>query len=118
MSSPYSALASKVRAKFPGDYDDLSDDDLGKSVITKHPEYQDLVQSTDPLTQQTQSAAPATTTRPFFQQPPIGTPFPQTNPIEKEATRQDSIKARGAQAQNASITPFTDTSSVIMPVLG
>lgn len=44
MSSPYSALARKVRAKFPGEYDDLSDDDLGARVIEKHPEYKDLVE--------------------------------------------------------------------------
>ena len=44
MSSPYSALAAKVRAKFPGTYDDMSDDALGQAVVQKHPEYQDLVQ--------------------------------------------------------------------------
>jgi len=49
VASPYSALASKVRAKFPGAYDDLSDDDLGKKVIAKHPEYQDMVKPVAPL---------------------------------------------------------------------
>lgn len=43
MSSPYSALAAKVRARYPGAYDDLSDDDLGKKIVSKYPQYQDLV---------------------------------------------------------------------------
>lgn len=45
-------LAAKVRAKFPGTYDDLSDPDLEKAVLAKHPEYADL------------AAAPATAAGP------------------------------------------------------
>jgi hypothetical protein len=35
-------LAAKVRAKYPGVYDDLGDEDLEKRVLAKHPEYSDL----------------------------------------------------------------------------
>lgn len=35
-------LAALIRAKFPGAYDDLDDAALEKSVLAKHPEYQDL----------------------------------------------------------------------------
>lgn len=35
-------LAEKVRAKFPGLYDDLDDATLEKNVLAKHPEYADL----------------------------------------------------------------------------
>lgn len=35
-------LAALIRAKYPGAYDDVSDADLEKSVIAKHPEYADL----------------------------------------------------------------------------
>jgi hypothetical protein len=58
MSSQYSALAGKIRDKFPGQYDDLSDDDLGKKVIAKHPEYQDLVQSIPGEVPERQTLAP------------------------------------------------------------
>src|SRR3970282_500888 len=37
-------LAKMVRDKYPGDYDDLSDDELEKLITTKFPgEYDDLV---------------------------------------------------------------------------
>ena len=48
MSSDYSALVGKIRGKFPGMYDDMSDEALGKAVIAKHPEYQDLVKPIAP----------------------------------------------------------------------
>ncbi len=35
-------LAKKIRAKYPGHYDDMSDDDLETAVLSKHPEYKDL----------------------------------------------------------------------------
>lgn len=35
-------LAAKVRAKFPGAYDDIADADLERQVLAKHPEYADL----------------------------------------------------------------------------
>lgn len=37
-----SQLATKIRAKYPGAYDDMDDAALEKSVLAKHPEYQDL----------------------------------------------------------------------------
>lgn len=37
-------LAAKVRAKYPGVYDDMDDAALERAVVAKHPEYQDLVQ--------------------------------------------------------------------------
>src|SRR6266850_7935147 len=38
-------LAQLIRDKYPNDYKDMSDEDLEKSVLAKHPEYQDLVKS-------------------------------------------------------------------------
>lgn len=38
-----SELGQKVKAKYPGQYDDLSDDDLGKKIKTKYPDdYKDF----------------------------------------------------------------------------
>lgn len=37
-----SELATRIRAKFPGAYDDMDDATLEKNVLAKHPEYQDL----------------------------------------------------------------------------
>jgi hypothetical protein len=39
-------LAARVRAKFPGAYDDLTDTQLETAVLTKHPEYADIPRST------------------------------------------------------------------------
>jgi hypothetical protein len=39
-----SDLAKRVRAKYPGTYDDLDDAALEKAVLAKHPEYADLAQ--------------------------------------------------------------------------
>ncbi len=38
-----SAFASKVRAKYPGAYDDLKDDELATKIVQKHPEYADML---------------------------------------------------------------------------
>lgn len=48
MSSQYSALVDKIRSKYPHQYDDLSDDELGKRWIAKYPQYQDLVKPLEP----------------------------------------------------------------------
>ena len=45
MSSPYSALAAKVREKYPDAYKDMSDEQLGKAVIAKYPQYGDMVKA-------------------------------------------------------------------------
>lgn len=37
------SFASKIRAKFPGAYDDLKDDELATKIVTKHPEYSDML---------------------------------------------------------------------------
>lgn len=39
-----SDLATKIRAKYPGAYDDMDDASLEKAVLAKHPEYADLAQ--------------------------------------------------------------------------
>ena len=36
-------FAAKIRAKFPGSYDDLSDADLSNKVLAKYPQYQTQV---------------------------------------------------------------------------
>ena len=35
-------LAQRIRAKYPGAYDDMDDAALEKAVLAKHPEYADL----------------------------------------------------------------------------
>src|ERR1039458_1027528 len=37
------SFASKIRARFPGAYDDLKDDELATKIVTKHPEYSDML---------------------------------------------------------------------------
>lgn len=37
----YKELSSKMRAKYPGSYDDMSDEDLARKVISKFPQYSD-----------------------------------------------------------------------------
>lgn len=37
-------LAQRIRKKYPGEYDDLSDEELEKKVLSKYPEYADLVE--------------------------------------------------------------------------
>ena len=50
LGSQSQTLAQKVRAKFPGVYDDLSDSELEQKVIAKYPQYADM-QRTQPLPQ-------------------------------------------------------------------
>lgn len=42
-----SELTKRVRAKYPGVYDDMDDATLEKAVLAKHPEYADLAQPTE-----------------------------------------------------------------------
>lgn len=39
----YAELGAKVKAKYPGQYDDLANDELGKLTLAKYPEYSDIV---------------------------------------------------------------------------
>jgi hypothetical protein len=41
-TAPLNPLVDKVRAKFPGEYDDMDDATLTKAVLAKYPEYSDL----------------------------------------------------------------------------
>lgn len=42
MATPPSTLAGKIRAKYPGAYDNLSDSDLEQKIIAKYPQYKDM----------------------------------------------------------------------------
>jgi|SRR5689334_18400984 len=42
-----SDFAAKIRAKNPGAYDDLTDQDLTAKVLTKYPQYNDMVSAAD-----------------------------------------------------------------------
>jgi hypothetical protein len=44
-------FAAKIRAKYPGAYDSLSDSDLTAKVVAKHPEYQSVVAMPSAATQ-------------------------------------------------------------------
>lgn len=57
-------FAGRVRAKFPGAYDDLDDVTLAQKVVARHPEYTDMLPKSvttmpDQLTRQTAGAARA-----------------------------------------------------------
>lgn len=43
-----SSLTDKIRAKFPGAYDDLDDATLERQILAKYPEYRDLATPEDP----------------------------------------------------------------------
>lgn len=78
----------------------------------------------DPLTAKTQATAQAagasTTPAPKpkeFEKPPVGTPFPSTNPIEKAGQRLDLLGERENRAQQ-SPTPATNATMIIDPAAG
>lgn len=48
-------IAQRVRAKYPGEYDDLSDIELERKVLAKFPEYDDLPKTEPTLTQERQA---------------------------------------------------------------
>lgn len=66
----------------------------------------------DPLTKQTQAAAPQTSTQPFYQKPPEGTPHSSANPIEQAGQRLDTLGRREQHALK-SPTPVTNASMVL-----
>jgi hypothetical protein len=68
----------------------------------------------DPLMQQTQAAAPKTSTKPFFEKPPVGTPFPSANPIEKAGQQHERVEQLQQRALR-SPTPFTTAATAIYP---
>jgi hypothetical protein len=45
-----SELSVKWRAKYPGAYDDMTDTDLDKAILAKHPEYKDLAEKQEQAT--------------------------------------------------------------------
>lgn len=48
-TSPLNPLVAKVRAKYPGAYDDLDDAELTKRVLAKYPQYEDLARPDSPM---------------------------------------------------------------------
>lgn len=76
-----SQLTDLIRQKFPGQYDDMKDDDLEKAVLAKHPEYQDLVKPTkvEPSADQILSSAKETLAKPDVTKPQIT----ETKPEDK-----------------------------------
>jgi hypothetical protein len=57
-------LAQKIRAKFPGVYDDMDDATLEKAVLAKHPEYADLAEP-EPAKSARQQKIDALVERPY-----------------------------------------------------
>lgn len=105
MSSPYSALAAKVRAKFPGTYDDMSDENLGMAVIAKHPEYRDLLRTIPGDVPGRQTVSPA----------------PGAVDIEAAWQKHEALREKLEGRQQRALrspTPFADTASIVMPAVG
>ena len=74
----YTELASKIRSKYPGAYDDLDDTALAQKIVSKYPQYSDTTFSTSQQDQSSglaESAVSAIT--PEVQGPPPKEPFLQ-----------------------------------------
>ena len=71
-------LAALIRSKYPGQYDDLDDTSLEKSVLEKYPDYADLVE-----------------------------PVPETKPIETKQTTPKILNVKDYINQIASSRPDT-----------
>lgn len=54
---PPQTLAQRIRAKFPGSYDDMDDYTLEQKVLAKYPQYGDLPQTPKPQAQQQPTAS-------------------------------------------------------------
>src|SRR5258706_15994025 len=52
-----SEFANKIRTKYPGQYDDLSDTDLTSKILSKHPQYNDMVYNANQFAQPEQNLA-------------------------------------------------------------
>ena len=80
-------LAQRVRAKFPGSYDDLDDYTLEQKVLAKYPQYSDLPQTPSPQEQQVAS-------RPGVPRPslyaPTGAPQSQVPWQQSRLGKQDN----------------------------
>ncbi len=48
----YTELASKIRSKYPGSYDDLDDESLARKIISKYPQYSDTTFDVTPAAAQ------------------------------------------------------------------
>jgi hypothetical protein len=104
-------LAQRIRAKYPGAYDDIDDATLEKQVLAKHPEYADLAQ---PEPQKpAQSPKPSVTTQQLAAQGPSamsatkGQAFKSTLKMAGEHPGQTGALLAGAAA-----APFTGGLSV------
>lgn len=98
------ALPSGERIQFPGS---MADADIS-AAIQKH-----IGMSANPYSEAGANARPPVDQQ--FQKPPIGTPFPSSNPIEAAGQRLDLLGQREQHAQK-SITPMTNAISILEPV--
>jgi hypothetical protein len=127
MSTPANALVEKIRGKFPGVYDDISDSDLTKKLLAKYPEYADLAAAPSskqgaasglPVAAQTPRLPPGYTLDPPANQPASGTsglpsgipPLPPGYTLDPptdsdDFTRRANAAATAAGASHPGVSP-------------
>ncbi len=93
-SPPTNELATRMRAKYPGAYDDLDDGTLTQKVIAKYPQYSDLApKSVMPGAVQTAPGAPVTNAKDI--KPPAAPPSEFQKQIVQPAVRvgQETVQS-------------------------
>lgn len=77
-SVEHSPLAQKIRAKYPTEYNDLTDQELEQKVLAKYPQYGDLAKGSGNVSQGTSPSSGGYATNPTMIQP--STPQEQNKP--------------------------------------
>lgn len=100
-------LAQRIRAKYPGAYDDIDDATLEKQVLAKHPEYADLAQP------EPQKPAPKASMvdMALMDNPALPPLFRGGQAVLRLAKRNPATT--GAMVAGAAAAPFTGGMSVI-----
>lgn len=94
-----SALTDKIRAQFPGVYDDIPDAELEQKVLAKYPQYADL----------SAPAAPAATPAPSGFRAPITLPFGRAGLKVTPESLTEWLPAAGATAGSFAPAPGLGT---------
>lgn len=110
MSTPASPLVTQMRSKFPGAYDDLSDQDLESKVLAKYPQYKDMASSKDTYTEAGAAA-----------NPPVEKPQSVAhvqNQMAEEGTRAQNYSDPDVQMHRAanSFTPVSNAVAGMEPI--
>jgi hypothetical protein len=100
-----SDLTDAVRAKYPGVYDDMKDDDLEKAILAKHPEYKDLASNAKPSSPDASTSQSKTTD----QKPDGSKQSPISSIWSKATTPLTNLPERAANYLSNKIDPERGT---------